>query len=97
MVIIIDTSCGEVYNYRTRKAAYQFMGMSEPTFRKYAERPFFFYRSFIVTCTSKDIIERSEQRLIERKARREFEKACSSMSGPNKMNGQQIKKTVYDT
>jgi len=65
MIVIIDTEKGEAYNFKTRKDAGKFIGVSMPTLRGWLEHPFFLYRKFIITMTGNEKIEKSKKALYE--------------------------------
>jgi hypothetical protein len=66
MIVIIDTTKGEAYNFKTRKDAGQFIGVSLPTLRNWLTNPFFLYRTLIITSTGNGKIEKSKAALAER-------------------------------
>lgn len=63
MVIIIDTAEGATYHFRLRKEAAKFVGVSLPTFRRWLETPFFFYRTLIIVLTSQDKAEQTARKI----------------------------------
>jgi hypothetical protein len=65
MVIILDTRSGRAYNFRTRKSAGLFIGVSQPTLREWLKTPFFLHKFFIITETTKGKQRTSEKMLAE--------------------------------
>jgi len=74
MIVIIDTTQGEAYNFKTRKDAGRFIGVSLPTLRGWLTHPFFLYRTLIITSTGNGKIEKSKKALND-KIRADFERA----------------------
>ncbi len=66
MIVILDTAKGESYNFRFRKEAAEFMGVSLPTLRGWLGHPFFLYKTLIITHTSNEKIRRSNHALLKR-------------------------------
>ncbi len=54
MIIILDTQRGEVYHFKTRISAGEFLCVSQPTLRGWLKHPFYFYRTLIIILTSDD-------------------------------------------
>jgi len=79
MVVILDTATGAALNFRTRKQAAEFIGVSLPTLRTMLSEPFFLYKSLIITITNHEKIKKGERELLYKvmrdKAEREIEMA----------------------
>ena len=58
MIVIIDTGKGEAYNFKTRKDAGQFIGVSLPTLRGWLTEPFFLHKTLIITSTGNGKLEK---------------------------------------
>lgn len=67
MVIVIDTKAGKTYNFKFRKSAGEFIGVSQPTLRDWLLNPFFLYRTLIITETDKKKLQAGERELAERR------------------------------
>lgn len=48
MVIIINVHRGEVYDFKTRKRAGEYLGITQRTLRKWLSHPFYLHESFII-------------------------------------------------
>jgi len=66
MVIILDTAKGEAYNFKFRKEAAEFMGVSLPTLRSWLAEPFYLYKTLIITHTSDEKVTKSNRELLKR-------------------------------
>jgi arginine/ornithine N-succinyltransferase beta subunit len=66
MIVIIDTKSGKTYNFKTRKSAGTFIGVSQPTLREWLKNPFYLYRVLIITETDKRKLQAGERELAER-------------------------------
>jgi len=55
---------GEAYNFKTRKDAGRFIGVSLPTLRAWLTHPFFLYRTLIITDTGNGKLEKSKRALL---------------------------------
>jgi len=66
MIIILDTADGQAYNFRTRKEASEFLGVSRPTLRGWLTNQFYLYRTLIITHTSNEKITKSNRELLKR-------------------------------
>ena len=65
MIVIIDISIGQTFNFKTRKDAARFMRVSLPTLRGWLVKPFFLYKTLIITSTGNGKIEKSNRALLE--------------------------------
>ncbi len=65
MVIILDTSKGKAYHFRTRKRAGEFMGITQPTLRRWLDYPFFLHKTLIITETRNGKPEQTEKELVD--------------------------------
>lgn len=63
MVIILDLNTGTTYNFKTKKAAGRFLGVSAPTLRGWLRHPFFLWRSLILTATDEEKVKKSLEAL----------------------------------
>ncbi len=63
MVIILDAENGKALNFRYRKDAGKYLGVSQPTLRRWLDSPFFLYRKFIITETGYEKIEQGREQL----------------------------------
>ena len=67
MIIILDTTSGIAYNFTTRNAAAEFIGISRPTLRGWLKKPFFLSKSLIITHTSNEKVQSSKRALLKKK------------------------------
>ena len=70
MVVILDTADGQAYNFKTRKQAGEFIGVSLPTLRGMLGEPFFLYHSLIITNTTNEKVQKSNRALLKKTIRR---------------------------
>jgi hypothetical protein len=61
MVIILDTTEGKSYHFKTRKDAGNFAGVTQPTLRGWLAHPFFLYKSFIITESNHEKISETKK------------------------------------
>jgi len=66
MVVIIDTAKGQSYNFTTRKDAGEFIGVSLPTLRSWLAKPFYLYKTLIITNTTHEKVKKSNRALLKR-------------------------------
>ncbi len=67
MIVIIDTSKGHAHNFKTRKDAGEFIGISLPTLRAWLRDPFYLHKTLIITHTSNEKVEKSNRALLKKK------------------------------
>ena len=66
MIVILDTSDGKEYNFTTKKAACEYLGISTPTLRGWVKDSFYLYKSLIITHTSNEKVQRSKRALVKK-------------------------------
>lgn len=66
MIIILDTSDGAAYNFTTRNAAAEYLSVSRPTLRAWLTKPFFLYKTLIITHTSNEKVNKSKRALLKK-------------------------------
>lgn len=66
MIVILDTAKGKAYNFRTRKEAGEFIGVSQPTLRAWLSEPFFLHKTLIITITSHEKVKKSNRALLKK-------------------------------
>lgn len=66
MIIILDTSTGAAENFTTRNDAAEFIGVSRPTLRTWLTKPFFLYKTLIITHTSNEKVNKSKRALLKK-------------------------------
>jgi hypothetical protein len=69
MIVILDTAKGQSYNFKTRKEAGEFIGVSLPTLRGWLAAPFYLHESLIITHTSNEKIQTSRRALVKKQVR----------------------------
>ncbi len=67
MIVIIDAGKGIVYNFKTRKDAGEFIGVTRPTLRKWLTNPFYLHKTLIITHTSNEKVQQSNRALLKKK------------------------------
>ena len=67
MIVIIDTTKGQALNFTTRKDAGEFIGVSRPTLRAWLTKPFYLYKTLIITHTSNEKVNQSKHALLKKK------------------------------
>lgn len=72
MIVILDTSDGEAYNFTTRNAASEYLKVSTPTLREWLKQPFYLHKTLIVTHTSNEKVKASRQALFLKKTQKVF-------------------------
>lgn len=66
MIVILDTAAGQDYNFRFRKDAAEFIGISQPVLRTWLKEPFYLHKTLIITHTSNEKVLRSNRELLKR-------------------------------
>ena len=66
MIVILDTAKGQAYNFKFRKEAAEFIGVSLPTLRGWLAEPFYLYKTLIITHTTNEKILKSNRELLKR-------------------------------
>ena len=75
MIVILDTAKGQALNFKTRKEAAQFIGVSLPTLRSMLAEPFYLFKTLILTNTTHEKIKRGNRELVYKDMRqREVDK-----------------------
>jgi len=69
MIIVLDTAQGQAFNFKTRREAGEFIGVSRPTLREWLKSPFYLHKSLIITHTSNEKVEESRKALFEIKTK----------------------------
>ena len=90
MIVILDTTEGEAYNFGTRTAAAEFIGVSTPTLRGWLTKPFYLHKSLIITHTSNEKVQQSKRALLKKKVaqfRKEEIQRVQPESGHVPING----------
>ena len=67
MIVILDTTKGRSFNFGTRTAAAEFIGVSRPTLRGWLKNPFYLHKTLIITHTSNEKVQQSKRALLKKK------------------------------
>jgi len=70
MIVILDTATGEAYNFKFRKEAGEFIGVSLPVLRLWLKEPFYLYKTLIITNTTNEKVLKSNRELLKRHIRK---------------------------
>ena len=52
MIVILDTAKGQKHEFKFRKDAAEFMGVSLPTLRTWLKEPYYLHKTLIITFTN---------------------------------------------
>lgn len=66
MIVILDVAKGQAYNFKYRKDAAEFIGVSLPTLRTWLAEPFYLHKTSIITITTDEKILKSNRELLKR-------------------------------
>lgn len=66
MIVVLDTAKGHAHNFKTRKDAGEFIGISLPTLRAWLKEPFYLHKTLIITHTSNEKVKKSNRALLKK-------------------------------